>query len=335
MNIDLSSSFMAAEHPGLGALYVIWAIPSGWTLKLLLFVCLFPNYYCCVPDAAENIVLCVVIWFLSQDNSPPMKLLPQRVFRSSVQFSSVQLLSCVQLFVTPWTVLRQASLSITNSQSLLKLMSIKLMMPLNHLILCHSLLLLPSTFPSIRVFPNESILCIRWPKYRSFNISPCNGYSGLISFRMDCLDLLAVQGILKSLLQHHSSKASILWCLAFFIVQHSHIYDYWKNQILTRQAFVGKVMYLLCNMLSRLVITFIPMSKHLLISWLQSPSGVILEPPQIKSLTVSIVSPSICHNLWDQMPWSSFSECWLLSQFFHSPISLSTRGALVPLHFLP
>ena len=105
---------MAAEHPGLGALYVIWAIPSGWTLKLLLFVCLFPNYYCCVPDAAENIVLCVVIWFLSQDNSPPMKLLPQRVFRSSVQFSSVQLLSCVQLFVTPWTVLRQASLSITN-----------------------------------------------------------------------------------------------------------------------------------------------------------------------------------------------------------------------------
>ena len=143
-----------------------------------------------------------------------------------VQFSSVQSLSCVQLFATPWTAALQASLSITSSQSLLKFMSIESVMPSNHLIPCCSLLLLPSTFPSIKVFSNDSVLHIRWPKYWSFSfsISLFNEYSGLISFRMDWLDLLAVQGTLKSLLQHHSSKASILWHSNFFIVQLSHPY---------------------------------------------------------------------------------------------------------------
>ena len=142
------------------------------------------------------------------------------------QFNSVQLFSHVQLFATPWTAAHQASMSITNSQDLLKLMSIELVMPSNYLILCHPLLVLPSIFPSIRVFSNESVLCIRWPKYWSFsiNISPSNEYSGLISFRMDWSDLLAVQGTLKSLLQHHSSQASVLQHSAFFIVQLSHPY---------------------------------------------------------------------------------------------------------------
>ena len=179
-------------------------------------------------------------------------------------FSSVQSLSWVLLFVTPWIAARQTSLSITNSRSLLKLMSIKLVMASRHLILCHSLLLLPPIFPSIRVFSNESTLPIRWPKYWSFsfNISPSNEHPGLISFRMDWLDLLAVQGILKSLLQHHSSKASILWCSAFFIVQLSHPYmTTGKTIALTRCTLVGKVMSLLFNMLSRLVITFLPRSK--------------------------------------------------------------------------
>ena len=164
-------------------------------------------------------------------------------------------------------------------------MSIKLVMPSNQLILFHPLLLQPSIFPSIRVFSNESVLHIRWPNYCSvsFNISPSNEYSGLISFRMDWLDLLVVQGTLKSLLQHHSSKASILQCSAFFMVQLSHPYmTTGKTIALTRWTFVGKVMSLLFNMLSRLVITFLPRSKHLLISWLQSPSAVILEisPPK-------------------------------------------------------
>ena len=157
-------------------------------------------------------------------------------------------------------------------------------MPSNHLILCCPLLLLPSIFPSIRVFSNESVLCIRWPKYWSFgfNISPSNEYSGLISFRMNWLDLLAVQGTFKSLILHHSSKASILQPSAFFIVQLSHPYmTTGKTIALTRWTFVGKVMSLLFNMLSRLVITFLPRSKHLLISWLQSPSAVILEPKKI------------------------------------------------------
>ena len=198
--------------------------------------------------------------------------------------NSVQSLSRVQLFVTPWTAAPQASLSITNSRSLLKFMSIELVMPPNHLILCCSLLLPPSIFPSIRVFSNELVLHIKWPKYWSFsfNISPSNEYSGLISFRVDWLDLHAVQGTLKSLLQHHSSKASILWCSAFFIVQLSHPYmTPGRTTALTRQTFAGKIMSLLFNMLSRLVITFLPRSKYLLISWLQSPSAVIWEVLQL------------------------------------------------------
>ena len=209
--------------------------------------------------------------------------------------NSVQSLSRVQLFATPWTAARQASLSITNSRSSLKLMSIELVMPSNHLSLCRSLLLLPSIFPSIRVFSSESALCIRWPKYWSFsfNISPSNEHSGLISFRMDWLDLLAVQGTLKSLLQHHSSKASILQHSAFFIVQLSHLYmTLGKTIALTRWTFFGKVMSLLFNMLFCLVITFLPRSKRLLISWLWLTSAVILEPRKIKSATVSTVSPS-------------------------------------------
>ena len=178
-------------------------------------------------------------------------------------FSSVQSFSRVQLFATPWTAAHQPSLSITNSWSLLELMSTESVTPSNHLILCHPLLLLPSIFPSIRVFPNESVLQIRWPKYWSFsfNISPSNEYSGLISFRMDWLELLTVQGTLKSLLQHHNSKTSILPRSAFFIVQISHPYiNTGKTKALTRQTFVGKVMSLPFNMLSTLVITFFPRS---------------------------------------------------------------------------
>ena len=173
-------------------------------------------------------------------------------------------------------------------------MSIKSVMPFNHLILYCLLLLLPSIFPSIRVFSNESVLCIRWPEYWSFSfsISPSNEYSGLISFRMVWLDLLAVQGILKSLLQHHSSKGSILWCSAFSMVQLSCPYmTTGKTIALTRRTFVGKKMSLFFNMLSRLVITFLPKSMYLLISWLQSPSAVILEPKKIKSVTISIFFP--------------------------------------------
>ena len=218
--------------------------------------------------------------------------------------SSVQSLSCIRLFVTPWTAACQASLSIANSQSLLKFMSIESVMPSNHLILCCCLILLPSVFPSIRVFSKESVLCIRWPNdwSFSFSISPSNEYSGLISFRMGWLDLFAVRGTLKSLLQHCSSKTSIFQGLAFFMVQLSHLYmTMWKNY-LTMWTFVGKVMSLLFNVLSRLVITFLPVSKHLLISWLQSPSAVILEPKKIKSVTVSTVSPSTCRKVRDQMP---------------------------------
>ena len=179
-------------------------------------------------------------------------------------------------------------------------MSIDLVMPSNHHILCCSLLLLPLIFPSIRVFSNESILHIRWPKNWSFSlsISPSNEYLGLISFRMDWFYLLAVQGTLKSLLQHHSSKASILQCSAFIMVQFSHPYvTAGKDIALTRWTFVGKVMSLLFNMLSRLVVVFLPRSKCLLISWLQSPSAVTWEPKKIKSVIVSILSPSICHEV--------------------------------------
>ena len=198
-------------------------------------------------------------------------------------FSSVQLLSQVRLFATPWITALQASLSIINSESLLKLMSIESEMPSSHLILCCPLLLLFPIPPSIRVFSNESTIPMRWPNYWSFSfsISPSSEYPGLISFRMDWLDLLAVQGTLKSLLQYHSSKASILRCSAFFTVQLSHPYTTTGKTIaLTRRTFIGKVMSLLYKMLSRLVITFLPRSKRLSISWLQSPSAVIWSPPK-------------------------------------------------------
>ena len=191
-------------------------------------------------------------------------------------------------------------------------MSIELVMPSYHLILCSSLLLPPSIFPRIRVISNEQVLPIRWPKYWSFSfsISPSNEHPGLISFRMDWFYLLAVQRTLKSLLQHHSSKASILRYSAFFIVQLLHPYmTTGKTIALTRRTFVGKVMSLVFNMLSRLVITFLPRSKRLLISWLQSPSAVILEPRKIKPATVSTVSPSICHEVMGPDAMIQFSEC--------------------------
>ena len=197
----------------------------------------------------------------------------------------------------------QASLSITNSQGLLKLKSIASVMPSKHLLLCHPLLLLPLVIPSIKVFPNESVLHIRWPKYWNFifSISASNKDSGLIFFRMDWLDLLAVQGTLKSLLQHHSSKASSLQHSAFFTVQLSHPYmTTGKTIALTRWAFVGKIMSLLFNMLSRSGITFLPRSKHLLISWLQwfwSP------PPKFLSL-FPLFPHLFAMNWWDWLPWS-------------------------------
>ena len=193
-------------------------------------------------------------------------------------------------------------------------MSIESVIPFNHLILCRPLLLPPSIFPRIRVFSEESVLHIRWPKYSSFSFSiiPSNEYSGPISFRMDWLDLLAVQGTLKSLLQNHSSKASVLQHSAFFIVQLSHPYmSTGKNIALTRQAFVGKVMSLLFYMLSRLVIAFLPRCKHLLILWRQSPSAVILEPKKINSVTASIVSPSFCHEVMG--PDAMIFVFWMLS----------------------
>ena len=223
----------------------------------------------------------------------------------SVQFSH----SVVSDSATPQTAARQASLSISNSQSPLKLMSIKSVMPSNHLILCRPLLLLPSVFPSIRVFSNESALHIRWPKYWSFSfsISLSNEHSGLISFRMHWLGLLAVQGTLKNLVQHHSLKESILWCSAFFIVHLTYPYmTTGKTIALTRWNFVGKVMSLLFNMLSRLVTTFLPRSKRLFISWLQSLSAVILEPPKNK----------ICHyfhRFFIYLPWSDGTRCHDLS----------------------
>ena len=252
------------------------------------------------------------------------------------KFSSAQSLSHVQLFATSCTTGHQASLSITNSQRFLKLMSTELVMPSNHLILCHPLLLLQSIFPSIRVFFSEMVLHIRWPKYWrfSFSISLSNEYSGLISFRMDWLDLLAVQGILESLLQHRISKASIIRHSALFIVQLSNPYiTTGKTIALTRWTTVGKVMSVLYNMLSRLVIGFFPRNKCLLISWLQSPSAVILEPPKIKSLTVSTVSLSICHEVMglDAMIlifWMSFKPTFSLSSF-------TFRRLFILFYFLP
>ena len=228
--------------------------------------------------------------------------------RQSSQFSLVQSLSHVWLFATPWTAAWQASLFITNFWSLLKLMSIESVMPSNHLILCHPLLL-PSIFPVSGFFSNESVLCIRWPKYWSFSfsISPSNEYSRPISFKIDWLDLLAVQGTLKSLIQHHSSKASILWCSAFFTVQLSHPYMITGKTIaLIRWTFVGKVMSLLFNMLSRLVKTFLPRSKRLLISWLQPPSAVTLEPSKNEVW-------HCFHGCPIYLPWSDGTRCHDLS----------------------
>ena len=212
---------------------------------------------------------------------------------------SVQLLSRVRLFATPWTAAHQASLSVTNTWSLLKLMSIESVMPSNHLILWHPLILPPSIFPRIRVFSNESAHHIRWPKYWSFsfNISPSSKHSGLISFRIDWLDLLVVQGTLKILLQHPNSKASILWHSTFFIVQLSHLYmTTGKTIALTRRTFVGKVMSLLFNMQSRLDVSFLPRSKCLLVSWLQFICSDV-GAKKDKSSTVPTISPSICHEV--------------------------------------
>ena len=194
----------------------------------------------------------------------------------------------------------------------LKLMSIELVMPSNHLILCHLPLLLPSIFPIIRVFSSKSVLCIRWSKYWSFNFSnsPSNEHSGLISIRMDCLDLLAVQGTFKSLLQHHRLKASDIQCSAFFMVQLLHPYmTTGKTIVLIIWTFVNKVISLLFNMLSRFVIAFLSRNKCLFISWLQSPSAVILKLKKMKSVTVSIISSSICHEMIGQNAISLFFEC--------------------------
>ena len=214
---------------------------------------------------------------------PSVMILGIGVWELIIVTVTVQSLSRVQLFAIPWTAARQASLSITNSRSSLRLTSIELVMPSSHLIPCPPLLFLPSIFPSIRVFSNESALHIRWPKYWSFsfNISPSNEHPGLISFRMDWLDLLAVQGTLKSLPQHHSSKASTLQHSAFFIAQISHPYmTTGKTIVLTRWIFVDKVMSLLFNMLSRLGTTFLPRSKCLLISGCNHHLQWFLSPPK-------------------------------------------------------
>ena len=256
-----------------------------------------------------------------------LKLPPDKFVRSGkwkLYPSSVQFIrSVVSDSATPWITACQASLFITISRSSLRLTSIESVMPSSHLILGRPLLLLPSISPSIRVFSNESTLHMRWPKYWSFSFSiiPSKEIPGLISFRIDWLDLLAVQGTLKSPLQHHSSKASILRCSAFFTVQLSHPYmTTGKTIALPRWTFVGKVMSLLLNMLSSLVITFLPRSKRLLISWLQSPSAVILEPRKIMSDTVSTVSPSIPHEVMG--PDAMIFVFWMLS--FKSTFSLST-----------
>ena len=220
-----------------------------------------------------------------------MSVLWLEIYRIYFTNSSVQLLSRVRLVNNPMDC-STPGLPV-HQQLPERTQTTESVMPSNHVILCHPLFLPPSIFPSIRVFSSESVLHIRWPKYWSFsfNISPSNEHSGLISFRMDWLDLLAIQGTLKSLLQHHSSKASILCHSAFFTVQLSHPYmTTGKTIALTRWTFVGKVMSLHFNMLSSLVITFLPRSKYLFISWLQSPSAVILEPNKIKSATVSCFS---------------------------------------------
>ena len=257
--------------------------------------------------------VCLQSWSSDHNVLPPLS----KVF---YQIRSDQSLSHVRLFATPWIAAHQASLSITNSRSSLRLTSIESAMPSSHLILCRPLLLLPPIPPSIRIFSNESTLRMRWPKYWSFSFSiiPSTEHPRLISFRMDWLDLLAVQGTLKRLLRHHSSKAPILQHSAFFTVQLSHPYmTTGKTIALTRRTFVVKVMSLLLNMLCRLVITFFPRSKRLLISWLQSPSAVILEPSKIKSSTVS---PSISHEVMGLD--ATISVFWMLN--FKPTFSLSS-----------
>ena len=317
-------SYLASPFPFAFLASAAWsACPSAWgtiapadqCIPLTELLCLFLFFWrassCwlpCVMLTTVTLPFCTLLHFsflnLIQAHHPDFPLsLPLHIWPPWLScllpwsflphFNSVAQ-SCLTL-CDPMTAARQASLSITNSWSLLKLISVESKMPSNHLILCHPLLLLPSIFPSIRVFSIESVLCIRWWKdwSFSFSISPSNEYSGLISFRIDWLDLLAVQGTLKSLLQHHSSKASILQCSAFFIVQLSHPYmTTGKTIALTRRTFVGKVMSLFFNMLS-----FLPRSKHLLISWLQSSSAVILKLKKIKSATVSTFYPSICHEV--------------------------------------
>ena len=221
---------------------------------------------------------------------------------------------CVPDSTAPWMTASQASLNFTICRSLLRLMSFELVMPSNHLTpVCHPLLLLPSIFPGIRVFSSELALHIRWPKYSSFsiNISPSNEYSELVSIRINWFDLLGLHGTLTSLLQHHSSKASVLWHSAFFMVQLSHLYlTTGKTIALTIWTFVGKVMSLPFNRLSRFFVAFLPRSKCLLISWLQSPSAVILEPKKIKSVTISIFSLSVC------MKWCECHDlCFLNVEF--------------------
>ena len=274
-----------------------------------VFLCLLHWQVDSLPLRRLGSPYTLVFTFLG--HTSPLAACGEKAPPSAPLVSSVQSLRCVRL-CDPMDFSSQASLSITNSQSSLKLMSIESVMPSNHLILCCPLLLPPSIFTSIWVFSYESVLHVRWPKYWSFSfsISPSSEYSRLISFRMDWLDFLAVPGTLKSLLQHHSSKASILQCSAFFIVQLSHPYmTTGKTVALTRQTFDGKVLSLLFNMLSRLVMAFLPRSKCLIISWLQSPSAVILEPKKRKSVTVSIVSPSICHEVMGPDAMMFVSEC--------------------------
>ena len=227
--------------------------------------------------------------------------------RNLVSILVVQSLSHIWLFVTPWTAAHEASLSITISWSLLKLMTIELVMPSNHFIFYHPLLLPSSTLPSIRVFSNELALCIRWPKYWSFSFSigPSNEYSGLISFIMDWLDLLAVHGTLKSLLQHHRTKTSILWCSAFYMVQLSHPYmTTGKTTALTMWIFVSKIMFLLFNMLSSFAIAFLLRSKHLLISGLQPPVHSDFEAQENKSLSLFPLFPCLfAMKWWNQISW--------------------------------
>ena len=238
----------------------------------------------------------------------------------------VQLISHVWLFVNPWTIAHQASLSFSISQTLLKLMSIESVMPSNHLILCHPLLLLPLIFLSIRVFSKESALRIRRPKYWSFSfsISPSNVYSGLISFRIDWFDL-AIQGTLKRLLQHHSSKALILRCNLLYGPTFISVHGYWENHRFDCTDLCSKVMFLLLYILSRFVIAFLSRNKRLFISWLQSPSTVILEPKKIKSVTVSTFPPSICHEV--MRPDAMILVFWMFSfkPAFYSSLSPSSR----------